>query len=349
MSKRVFGLDLVRAIAVLFVISVHFFLNIGFYDKDTYGTVLFGQSILRWLFFTCVPLFLILTGYLKVNKKLDKNHYKSILHILAVYLFASICVIIFRKIYLQDPTEIFDLFLGIFSFSTDSYAWYIEMYIGLFILIPFLNIIYKAMDTKVKKQFLIISLLALTSISVISRGVVVGGHDLSILPDWWQNIFPITYYFIGAYIREYQITLPKLKNIFYIFLILGIQVVIFNHLTYGRPFDQQIWASYGNIYTAVLAILIFILFYKADIKNKTVNFIIKDISFLSLDIYLLSYIFDRVFYPILTPYMSNYMNTIPLFFIAVPLVFLSSYLLANVRRLIFYLCSIIHKKILKIT
>ena len=66
-DNRSVKLDLIRCIAVFEVISVHFFLNNGFYNQ-TICKSLFSQVCFRTLFMTCVPLFMILTGYL-MNKK----------------------------------------------------------------------------------------------------------------------------------------------------------------------------------------------------------------------------------------------------------------------------------------
>ena len=75
--KRITGLDIVRAVAILFVISVHFLLNTNFYQmpqKDGYGMIVL--SFLRHLLLICVPLFIILTGYLNRNKEPNKEYYK---------------------------------------------------------------------------------------------------------------------------------------------------------------------------------------------------------------------------------------------------------------------------------
>ena len=68
-NKRVAGLDIIRALAVLFVISVHYFKNTIFYSIPMTGKTMIILNSLRWLFFICVPLFMILTGYLSRNKE----------------------------------------------------------------------------------------------------------------------------------------------------------------------------------------------------------------------------------------------------------------------------------------
>ena len=34
----------------------------------------------------------------------------------------------------------------------------------------------------------------------------------NLIPDWWINIYPLTYYFIGCYLKEYQIKMKKHNN-----------------------------------------------------------------------------------------------------------------------------------------
>lgn len=69
MKKRYIGIDIIKTIAVLFVICVHFFMNTGYYKQAlTPGENLFAQTFLRWLFYICVPLFVITTGYLQLKK-----------------------------------------------------------------------------------------------------------------------------------------------------------------------------------------------------------------------------------------------------------------------------------------
>ena len=68
-QNRIIGLDLVRSCAILFVIAGHFFvLNTPFKNTDFGGFSMFLQAMSIPLFMTGVPLFLLLTGYLNINK-----------------------------------------------------------------------------------------------------------------------------------------------------------------------------------------------------------------------------------------------------------------------------------------
>ena len=119
---------------------------------------------MRTAFMVCVPLFLITTGFLMSEKKLSLRYYKGIPHTLFIYLAASFCcmaVVHFKETPYTWHTAIQDLI----DFTGAPYAWYVEMYIGLFLLIPFLNLIYRNLEGKRQKQILILTLFVLTSLT----------------------------------------------------------------------------------------------------------------------------------------------------------------------------------------
>lgn len=107
-------------------------------------------TIMRNMFMICVPLFLLLTGYLMSNKKVEKKYYKGIIKTLYVFILTSI-ICGFYKYQKGNYNNLIELFLSIFDYTGAGYSWYIEMYIGLFLLIPFLNLIYNNLTSKNKK------------------------------------------------------------------------------------------------------------------------------------------------------------------------------------------------------
>ena len=73
-KKRFIGLDLVRVCAILFVILHHSVTNLGLMGGDLYSKEWALSLFLRELTYSCVPLFLILSGYLQKNKKLSFSY-----------------------------------------------------------------------------------------------------------------------------------------------------------------------------------------------------------------------------------------------------------------------------------
>ncbi len=102
-----------------------------------------------------------------------------------------------RKFILCGSTSLKLLLGGIFNFNTNGYSWYVNMYIGLYIIIPFLNIIIKEISEN--KNTFIFAVLVLTCLTAIPYCF-----------DYWTIIYPINYYFIGTYIKSIVL---KSKNI----------------------------------------------------------------------------------------------------------------------------------------
>lgn len=132
MQERNYNLDLIRSVAVIFVLSVHFFLNSGFYSIICEGEKMFVMCVLRTSFITCVPLFLMLTGYLMCKKELSLKYFKGIKKTYFIYVIVCFFCLAFRILYLQENLKIGQIILSTFDFSANSYSWYIEMYLGLF-------------------------------------------------------------------------------------------------------------------------------------------------------------------------------------------------------------------------
>lgn len=332
-NNRILGLDIVRFLAILFVISVHYFLNNNFYEMKMQGISIIAVSFFRNLFYICVPLFLLLTGYLSGNRKIDKNHYKKILPLLYSYIIISIFTLIIRKIILYDSLPIFQLILNIFSFKTIEYSWYVNMFIGLYLLIPFLNIIYKSI-TKKQKKILILSLLFITSLGSVINEIKIFDYSISFSLDYWVSIYPITYYYIGRYFNEYPPNISKIKNIILILGYLILNTLFIYFVCYGDKFPNYFMQGYGNLVTLIIAVLVFLLFYDLDIKNKIIKFIISDVAKVSFDMYLLSYVVDKIVY---LKFGKQIIEPAPLFknmFIYIPIVFGISYLLAKIKEFI---------------
>ena len=130
MTKRNLNADLIRCVAVFSVISVHFLLNGGFYKQEVCGIPMLVMCMYRSFFMTCVPLFLILTGYLMGQKKLSKGYYKGLWKTIEIYLLASIACLLFKKFVQEEDITIYSGLLSILAFKGANYAWYIEMYIA---------------------------------------------------------------------------------------------------------------------------------------------------------------------------------------------------------------------------
>ena len=254
LERRNSSMDILRIVAAFTVLSVHFFLHNGFYSEPVtgmgpiegivdsiatgngdslHGPLMFLALAMRTLFSVCVPLFMILTGYLMSHKELKKGYYKGIRKTVIIFVLATFACMIFKSVH-ENPTakaafysaDYFAMFgaiaesgkynfinylFSILDFTGANYSWYIEMYIGLFLIAPFLNLAYNKLGSKKHKQILVVTMVCLTILPTLFNifnfqsaewWVTPTSSDefQKLIPAYWMGLYPITYYFAGAYL-----------------------------------------------------------------------------------------------------------------------------------------------------
>lgn len=348
-SSRKYSLDVVRCIALICVIGVHFFLNTGFYDEIVAGPRMYIMTLMRNGFMICVPLFMVLTGYLQNKKRLEKAYFFKIEKVLSIYLLASILCGLFRVFYQQGEFSLKLAFVGLFDFSTANYAWYIEMYIGLYLLTPFLNILYHNLETKEHKKWLLVVLILLTALPGVVNvhrlfdlgwWLSPAGADnyYALIPDWWDGIYPLTYYFIGCYLSEYPVEIKPRTNLILIVINWALFGSFNFYRSYGTQFVDGKWQGYGSLLILVQTVLVFNFVACMDfsnIKNSTKSLLVK-VSDSCLGAYLVSYIFDKLIYDVLNQHISSPQEKLPFFFATVPIIVVLS-LITSIGMNMFYI------------
>ncbi len=329
-QSRIIGLDLIRSFAILFVISGHFLMNTRF-NSTVFGDVsLFIQAIFKAFFQIGVPLFLLLTGYLNTNKTVSKQYYKGCVRVLVAYLFFSVVTILFRKYYLHEELSWLKWILKIFDFSAIPYAWYIEMWIGLFLLTPFLNMLYKAIPSQRQKQILILTLYVMTALpDLLNR------YGLHLAPGFWASCYPLTFFFAGSYIHEYKPRFERWK-LWSVILLLCLINPVFNTLFVQNHTLIQIAGGPWGVFGTIIAVAFFMLFYQTDFQSPILRKSLTKISLLSLDMYLCCYLFDAMVYPyFMEHYFVNQSQFGIYFFAVVPILFAGSFAMAWAKDVLF--------------
>lgn len=289
-DKRSFGLDLARATAGVLVLSVHFFLNNEFYQTPVVGGTMLAACVARMLCMTCVPLFLVLTGYTCIHREWSKGYYRKLYPILLTYLGASGVCLVFRVAVLKEALAPLGMVRRVLDFSAAPYAWYIEMYIGLFLLSPFLNAAWRALDDRAKRA-LLLTLVALTALP----GMV--NQWAQVLPQWWTAIYPLTYYALGAWLRE-RPWKAKGWQLLLGWLALAALTGVKGYLTaQGGPYNWMAEDNWGSWSLTLQAALLFSALVKVKTFPKPLKWLVERVAALSLGMYLVSYVADRLVYP----------------------------------------------------
>lgn len=353
------NMDILRIIAVLCVIGIHFFYHSGYYYTTNDNAVMYFATVLRTLCSVCVPLFMILSGFLLCNKTLKKGYYSGIRKTIIVYILVAIACMIYKSIVGSYTLTPLTFFTGILDFTGANYSWYIEMYIGLFLLVPFLNIIYKNLGSRKQKNILLITLIAITILPSLFNefrfdslewwaNPASNTETQKLIPSWWVGIYPITYYFTGCYIREYG---TKIKNIY---LIIALVVAVFGFGTfnfyrcYGMPFSTSNYVYWYGIEPYVMSVLIFLIISKLKLENINVKtkFVLWKVSDLVLGTYLLSFIFDAIYYyEFLNKNTTDFYARFPFMPLMILCVFVSALISSGIINLIAAGIEFCYKKI----
>ena len=256
MTKREPGLDLLRCIALLFVVTFHSFLYNGYYFESQTGIAMWLAGSLRWLSVSCIGLFLMLTGYLKSEKTDVKACYRGLVPVLMGYFIAAAISIPIRHFIFGDVQTFSTWLTRLFSFNAVYYGWYVEMYIGLVLLCPFINIVLLHLQ---RRKALLIFGLVMVVITALS-----GATPWVLFPDYWRSLYPLTYYIWGAIVRQIQ---PKINPW------LGIAVALMMSAmlgaatvlsTDGQLSDALIW-EFPDLWIVLIVVCLFVALYRVRI------------------------------------------------------------------------------------
>lgn len=328
-KDRIAGLDIIKAVASLFVVSIHQIARTGAIDGNLDGAGAFLVMMFRYTVMSCVPLFIMITGYLQCHKKPSAKFYKGIIPVFMTYVVSTaICVII--QAALGDELNIERVIVNTLNYTQNEYAWYVEMFVGLYLLIPFINMMLG--ETK-RQRLLFISVMAVLAMAPsIPRSLSPLDHWMDLLPDYWLNCYPIFYYAIGAYIREYEPKLKKGVNILLLAAAMLFPTVVQFIQAHGGEFMDYVFNGFFSASAFVIALLIFLLLYDTDIKPRPVKAVVTSVASCSLELYLLSFILERLIYSYwLDPkYGTEYPGRLAVMIAAV---FVCSYLAAILQKL----------------
>ncbi|MDE6502561.1 MAG: acyltransferase family protein [Ruminococcus sp.] len=299
------GIDIVKILAVFMVVCIHTYLHDGMYYDSITGTKYILPVMFRWISYTCVPLFMISTGYLMKNKKFTAKYYLKLVKIVVIYFVVSvICMKFKQKTYNMDFSDPWTVMKGFFEFSHATYAWYVNYYISLFIFIPFLNITFKALETKNKRMIFVFLVVVFT---VFARSLFLGfdsTNQIRPLPNYMSSGWYLAYYFTGAYIREY----PPKRNLRNKLLMLSGLVIVTCFITWStykqsvaniegkQIFTSYHFNDYGSYPVYLMTLFIFLLLFDITTRNKWVKLILRQVGSATLATYLISYVFDAKYY-----------------------------------------------------
>lgn len=251
------GVDLFRILGLLFVNGLHACLYNGFYNLPQAGAEVWLANSFRWLFYGCNAMFMLLTGYLKSIKPWNKGYYRGLCTVLVGYVLTCIISYPIRYFLIGEKDGLLVWLKRFVTFS--NYSWYVEMYIGLILVSPILNLALQQITDHRKLLLLAGSCLFVTSMHSIT------GIDL--IPNYWSAMYPVTLYILGAVIRKLQPKIPAWCCLLAAALT-AMGLGLTSLLTADKGFSSGFTQGYGGFWVTVMVAALFLGIYRLQVGEK---------------------------------------------------------------------------------
>ncbi len=276
--------ELMRIVSMCFIIFWHIIVHNIPVSVIPSGTVRIALTTVLFFVVVHVNSFVMVTGYFSLNKK---STWKKALSLLGVVWFYKVVIIL--GLVLTSSIEISNVsfFRELLPFDFGNY-WFLNVYLVLLLLIPFLNIAISNMDEKKHKKILILMFLLFSIIPCITDQQTISNNGYTLL----QFVF---IYFIGAYLKKYPIEKNYhfkrwSKNKLQLFYIIGFFFCFCSNLFLYyfsfvlKDLDSSILSNIGTIissfalnynspFVILQTIFYFLFFGTLNIKRKSINFI----------------------------------------------------------------------------
>lgn len=193
-SERNYGIDLLRIVAMLYVLVLHALGPGGILDAAAVGSAQYklGWFMEAWTF-CAVDIFALISGYVSYSERERKTSWTSYILLWLQVVFYGVAVTLVFNYFHPELVTKKDLFLALLPVSNGLY-WYLNAYTGLFVIAPLLNAgVQKCSERTLRKVFLIMFLAFSVYDVVVRKMELVSGYSFV-----WVTIL----YLMGAIIRK---------------------------------------------------------------------------------------------------------------------------------------------------
>lgn len=328
-NNKKLSIEYIRVIAIIMTITIHVS-NIYIYAFDTISDGYFLTSVIyNSLSRLCVPLFLMISGALVINKEYSrKKYFQKIIKFVLLLIFWSLFYYIQKNGFSFE--NIGDVLVNSFfnAEMTSRHLWYMYAIISVYIALPFIQNMCKNLSKELENLFLILWIV-LSGISVIvlpiARYITKSNVEIDYPVPLINAAYYLGYFVCGhiLYKRFENTKFTKRKNIICL-AVYSVCTFITAFFTYfisikaDRFFDAMTW--YKSIFTILATIAIFLLF----VANKDFfkSELILKISKYTFGVYLIHIFFFNIMkncldITLLNPIIAIPVTTISLYVISV--------------------------------
>ena len=279
------NLDLLRIVSMLLIVFLHSTGsgNVLEYAESCSAPVYFYIRFVYMLCQVCVNTYVMLSGYFLVSSKFRLKK------LVTLWMEAAFYSVVIRLIFMLTgarPFSVVSLVSCFFPILTGRY-WFITIYVGLYLIFPFLNILIRAMD---KKQHTLLNICLFFLFSVWSSihpsiaGMNSGGG--------WGLAWFVVLYLAAAWLRLYYT--PSGKKAGWLAAFAAIPALIATAQVIakwlGIGFFQTIlqqWFRYDSAPAFIMTMCLFVGFLNVRIENEKRANVIRCVAPLTFGVYLI--------------------------------------------------------------
>lgn len=307
-KERYDYIDLIKAIAIFFVILIHNFKAPFDFISNPKPSAYLGYMIR--LIIEGVPIFLSINGFLIINKEFDfKKHLKKMLNIFLIIIIWSLIYTILFKLIFNEKLYFKDIIYSILTTNiNDPYTgilWFLQNLLVLYLIYPILKNIHDT-NKKIYNYFFII--VAIFTVGLDFVNSIFNSINLLWKNEYtaWINMFlsiynPISngyfilFFMLGGYIFEYKDLLKKHSVKIYIVSIIGFIIAVIYGIVISKM--QHSFYSWNFLYNSIFLIPIIVSIFTACFNFKNKNIFTKCLCMIgkkSMGIYLLHIILTNI-------------------------------------------------------
>ncbi len=308
-KKRLDNLDLLKAIGIVMVLSLHVPLLIcDFFERNSAGRII--QYALR-LVAEGVPLFVMVNGLLLLKKSdfVFEKHMRKVLDLFRVFLVWAVIYIVLNS-FLQIPFErlsVVSFLKYIFYTNVGSQytgvLWFLQNLLGVYLLFPIIHRVYYNDFKLYSYFFLIVSIytVGIDTLELIRDFIFACQLDVEAMNgllyflqryNTFGDAWYLFYFMLGGMIYHYSSKIIEKRKVFIAigFLSWGLAFAYGLSVSYMQGFVYNVAFNYGSIFMAFFLIGLYALTYNFTNDGKIVERFVSSVGKNSMGIYLTHFI-----------------------------------------------------------
>uniref|UniRef100_UPI003079879B acyltransferase n=5 Tax=Bacillota TaxID=1239 RepID=UPI003079879B len=260
--KRNYGIDMLRLVAMFFVVICHV-LGHGGVMKNATGYNYSVSSLLQIVAYCAVNCYAIISGYVGYKEE-DNYHYTKYLKFWIPVFFYSVGITIIFYVINSGSVGIKEIIWAFFPVTTYEY-WYVNAYTALFFLIPWINrliqnITEKELNRLIFVLFMFFSVYLTFSTWFADTFTLGGGYDFA-----WLIIL----YIAGAWIKKNKIN-EKWRVSFWITMITICIAATWLWETFA-PVAKRLFVSYISVTIVLMAVGMVAIFSRLQLSSRMIS------------------------------------------------------------------------------